>query len=69
MKRPRVTLNCPADKHALDGERIVEFSDHLGRGGLISFQDFGGVLRVEVYRVDADVRVDVPEKNQARRTA
>jgi hypothetical protein len=58
-KRPSVTLSCVADLYTTGRRRIVEFSSESG-GGLISFWEFNGRLRVEVYRVDETVDVIAP---------
>lgn len=57
MKRPTVKLRCPADKYSAANQRIVEFSDSLGNGGLISFREQHGKLYVELYRCDKNVKV------------
>jgi hypothetical protein len=61
MKRPNVSLRCPADVHHGAGERIIEFSFPDGTGGLISFRETTQGKRVCVYRVDADIHVDSPD--------
>jgi len=63
-KRPTVTLRCPADQYHSPGERIVEFSDSRGRGGLISLRETDDRLIVEVYRCDATVAVRWPADNR-----
>lgn len=64
MARPSVTLNCVADKYAdKRSERIVEFD-----GGLIAFRRHDdGTLTVDLYRLDANVRVRVAAENLASR--
>lgn len=62
MRKPKVTVNCVANAHSAPNERIVEFSDPLGNGGLISLRYMpDGTLLVDVYRVSDNVRVIVPE--------
>lgn len=52
MKRPSVKTRCVADAYAAPFERIVEFSDEHGNGGLISFKSIGGTLVVDIYRAN-----------------
>lgn len=59
MKRPRIITPCVADRHAMKGERIAEFSTDHG-GGLIRVrQSFDGT-EVEIYRCDPTVRIITP---------
>lgn len=68
MRRPTVRVNCVADRHHAPAERIIEFSDHTGAGGLISFSTSStGTLIVDVYRTDANVRVVSPRVPRPRR--
>lgn len=65
MRKPRITINCVANRYAAHGERICEFSDGKGNGGLISLitrED--GTLSVDVYRhgPKVEVRIGKPEK-------
>ena len=59
MPKPRVLTKCFANTYSGPHERIVEFSSK--NGGLISFKetDDNGLL-VGIYRLDANVRVQVP---------
>jgi hypothetical protein len=74
-KRPRVTNPArPADRYALPGERIVEFSDDVAQaGGLISLMRVDGndgraTLRVAVYSIDEDkVSVSRPSDAEDRK--
>jgi hypothetical protein len=61
--RPKVETRCVADRYAGDSERIVEFSSEAG-GGLIAFRVVGGRLRVDVYRQDKTVDVNVGKADQ-----
>lgn len=56
MRRPRVILNCVADRYTdRKRERIVEFE-----GGLISFIKMDdGTLHVSLYQLDPNVIVAV----------
>lgn len=66
MRRPKVTLRCPADQYHGQQERIIEFSHVVNgepRGGLISFLELAnGELIVNVYRTDPGVRVVLAER-------
>jgi hypothetical protein len=56
--RPRIIPKCVADKYHSPGERIVEFADDHGNGGLISFaNDDAGQLLVQIYRAGPKVIV------------
>jgi len=63
MAKPKVILNCVADKYSGPEERIIEFSSKSG-GGLISFwettlPDGSAQLRVDLYHLDKKVKVVV----------
>ena len=58
--KPRVNTNCMADGYAADNERIVEFSNGQGCGGLISFTCHSDSVGVYIYRCDPGVRVRAP---------
>lgn len=70
MRKPSVTLSCPANAHNSPGERIVEFSfpelrDSAGCpvGGLISLRTLNdGTPLVDVYRTDGAIRVLAPKE-------
>lgn len=70
MRKPSVTLSCPANAHSSPGERIVEFSfpdlrDSAGYpvGGLISLYTLDdGTPLVDVYRTDGAIRVLAPKE-------
>ena len=70
MRKPSVTLSCPANAHSSPGERIVEFSfpdkrDSAGcpLGGLISLRTMNdGTPLVDVYRTDGAIRVLAPKE-------
>lgn len=70
MRKPSVTLSCPANAHSSPGERIVEFSfpdlrDSAGCpvGGLISLRTLNdGTPLVDVYRTDGAIRVLAPKE-------
>jgi hypothetical protein len=65
-KKPKVTVNCVADKYATQGETIIEFSSEAG-GGLISFRVASdGKLLVDLYRMDPAVVVRVPKTTEAK---
>lgn len=52
-RKPTVTTKCPANAYSAPNERIVEFSDSHGNGGLISFTELeDGTLGVSVYRTN-----------------
>jgi len=59
MSRPKVIVNCVAQRHAGPTERIIEFADReTGKGGLISFCRLADdTLAVDVYRCDKGIRV------------
>ena len=64
MCKPRVIKKCVANCYAGPHERIVEFADSRGNGGLISLvQHEDGRLTVDVYRYGprVEVRVGKPE--------
>ena len=64
MSKPRVIKKCVANGYAAPCERIVEFADGHGNGGLISLvQHEDGRLTVDVYRYGprVEVRVGKPE--------
>ena len=65
MRRPRVLTKCVADRFSEKSkERIVEFSDANGAGGLISFyMQTDGKLRVCLYRLDDTVVVMLDKKH------
>lgn len=55
MSRPKVTVNCVAQQHAGQEERIIEFS-HENGGGLISFTPTDdGRMVVSLYNVDGSI--------------
>lgn len=57
MGKPRVILNCVANRYTAANERIVEFSSQHG-GGLISFREkANGRLEVNIYQMDPTVIV------------
>lgn len=65
MKKPSVTLKCPANQYTGPNERIVEFSFGNGMGGLISLRELdNGKCRVEVYQTDEGVQVIKPKKTK-----
>jgi hypothetical protein len=67
QKKPKVTVNCVADKYGSPGERIVEFSSDVG-GGLIAFRVTSeGKLLVDVYRQDSTVEVRVGKPTEVAR--
>jgi hypothetical protein len=56
--KPRITVDGMADSYAAANERIVEFSNGAGTGGLISFRvEEGGKLTADLYRADEGVVV------------
>lgn len=65
MKRPTIKSPCVADRAAMSGERIAEFS--LGEcGGLISLRSMpGGSARLEIYCVDGPLEIVTPKARQA----
>lgn len=60
MKRPKVTARA-----GTGGETIVEFLFPNGKGGLISFRDWGGDDApkpvIDIYRTDSGIEILVPE--------
>lgn len=65
MKKPRVIVNCVANKYAGETERIIEFVFPDGTGGLISFVTFdGNKNRVDIYRTDPSIIVLPPKKDE-----
>ena len=55
--KPTVNMHCVASNFQAPNQRIIEFGNREG-GGLISFRTLsGGVLEVEIYRCDPNVRV------------
>ena len=64
MRKPRVIQNCVANRYAGPHERIVEFADSRGNGGLVSFVEHeDGRLTVDVYGYGprVEVRVGKPQ--------
>jgi hypothetical protein len=64
MRKPRVIKKCVAHRYAGPHERIVEFSDDCGNGGLISLvQHEDGRMTVDVYRYGprVEVRIGQPD--------
>jgi hypothetical protein len=62
--RKQITVNtkCGADFYAPADTKIVEFSNKNGTGGLVSFRNNeDGSITVELYRLDATVKVKVSE--------
>jgi hypothetical protein len=58
-KRPTVNARPVAQAYAAPNERILEFSGPTGTGGLISIRAHDdGTVSVDLYRLDAGVRVD-----------
>lgn len=56
MTRPSVTTRCVADQYHGPNERIVEFSDAKGNGGLINLRtQEDGTLSVHLYRMNGVV--------------
>lgn len=57
--KPTVNTRCVANNYAAANERIIEFSDPNGAGGLVSFKFYPetGDLVVDVYRTDKTVTV------------
>ena len=59
--KPRVIVPCVASRYAAPEERIIEFADRRGNGGLISFQhDDYGRLCVSLYCLGPNVVVLPP---------
>jgi hypothetical protein len=57
-----VNIRPVANHYATPGERIVEYSNKKGDGGLISFRENDeGDLIVELYRHDKSVTIRVGE--------
>lgn len=57
-RRPYVAVTPPADAYSGPRERIIEFADSRGFGGLIAFRERDdGTLLVSVYRCDPQVVV------------
>lgn len=56
MKKPSINTRCVANHYAAPNERIIEFSNANGGGGLISFRTAeDGSIVVEVYRQENTV--------------
>ncbi len=64
-RKPTVTTNPVANRYAAANERIVEFSASNGAGGLISFNDTGERLIVDIYNHSPNVVIRVTA-HQAR---
>jgi hypothetical protein len=58
VSKPRVIVDCVANRYAGHDERIVEFFSP-GGGGLIALREVERRLLVDVYRLDATVKVRV----------
>ena len=59
-RRPRVILNCVADRYTGGSERIIEFADSRGNGGLISLTEKeDGSLWVDLYNYGPQVQIPV----------
>jgi hypothetical protein len=50
MSKPAVTVNPVANNYSSTNERIIEYSDKHGNGGLISLTTTENGIRVHVYR-------------------
>lgn len=61
--KPRVLTKCVANGYTGPDERIVEFSNGRGTGGLIRFwwDEADGILRLAIYRQDRNVVVQVAD--------
>lgn len=58
IRKPRVSLNPPAECRDRPYERIIEFTASNGKGGLISIRELAdGSVVVEPYRLDNGVGV------------
>jgi hypothetical protein len=63
--KPRVLVKCVANTYSAPNERIIEYSDGNGKGGLIAFRilqdgpDGTHRLLVELYRHDVGVEIHV----------
>jgi hypothetical protein len=56
MQKPKVTVNCVANRYAGPNERIIEFSAPNGAGGLIALRIRNdGLIVVDVYRCNGVV--------------
>lgn len=60
VTKPKVNLNCVADRAAFPHERIIELSDPKA-GCLASIETFAGGMLVSMYRPDGVVIVGVPD--------
>ena len=70
MKRPRVTIRCPADLHHAPGERIIEITWPDGSGCLLTLtggavDGGGGSPNLYVYRADHEVEL-APMQRRSR---
>lgn len=60
----KVNVRPVASNYALPGERIVEYSNKKGDGGVICFrEDPEGNIIVELYRHDKTVQIRVGESS------
>jgi hypothetical protein len=68
VKKPTVNTRCGANRYSATDERIIEFSDGNGKGGLISFiAKEDGTLDVCLYRMDQGVVVHTnPTRREIR---
>lgn len=58
MTKPKVTTNPVANQYASTDERIIEYSNGMGVGGLIGLRNLeDGTMRVELYRHDDTVEI------------
>ena len=58
--RARVTTACVADRYAVSGQKIIEFTFPDGSGGLISFHTSpNGTPYVALYQMDPSINVGI----------
>lgn len=58
MSKPRVTVNCVANKYAAPNERIIEvFDKDTKQGALISLLSYNGRLIIGLYCADHRVEI------------
>lgn len=60
-RKPKVMIDCVAERYSNNDERTIEFSFPEGEGGLINFRRLqDGTPVVDIYRIDQGVKVLVP---------
>lgn len=63
-KRSRIRVDTSPVAQRYSDEKIIEFSDSRGNGGLIAFKETDDGVQVQLYRCDPTVTVIGPNREQ-----